>query len=665
MPPGIVPGGILDYDIKMNVSFSWRHTPMNRHIASRLTAAGLALSLLALPAAQALTPKQAAQLLQTYYIDEVPQSVLEQPTIEDMLAALGDPYTEYFTAEDYAAFAATMQDSTLVGVGISYSHTENGLLLGGVMADSPAEAGGLQAGDIIVAVDGQDVLKEPDEDVISDWFKGEVGSKVQVTYLRGGARRTVTLTRNIVVVPATSSDLLAGHIGYIDCDTFGEETYGHFRDAIDAYGAEADVWIVDLRTNLGGATDAAVDSAGLFIGEGDLLYFRDGVGNYEYHPYENDAATDAPVIVLVDQNTASAAEIFTAAIQSYSRGLIIGDRTYGKGVAQTVLTKRSFPRFFADGDALKITSHRFFSPAGNTTDQIGVIPNLLMDERLAADVALLLADSVPEQGDDTLQIDLGGALWQLNLTTAVQETPEALLALLEALPISAGVWLSKGDNNWLDATAVQAGAQVGLEVEAPLFTDHDQSRYAEALSILKTYDMLQGVGDGSYHPANTLTRAELCQILASALNCVIPENPSPYTDVSDDAWYAPAVIAVSNMGLVKGIGHDLFLPEEPIDHQQFITVMGRLAQRLNMFLYEDSAAMPSSALESEALAGYDGWAKSSVWLLAESQEGYFGNSLNLLWDDPANIVSTQPTTRDEAAYLLYRLLTYTEILPPT
>lgn len=665
MPPGIVPGGILDYDIRVKVSFSWRYIPMNRQIASRLTAAGLALSLLTLPAAQALTPKQAAQLLQTYYIDEVPQSVLEQPTIEDMLAALGDPYTEYFTAEDYAAFAASMQDSTLVGIGISYTHTTDGLLLSGVMAGSPAEAGGLQAGDIIVAVDGQDVLKEPDEDVISDWFKGEVGSKIRVTYLRGSVRRTVTLIRNVVVVPATSSELLAGHIGYIDCDTFGEETYGHFLDAIDDYGAEADVWIIDLRANLGGATDAAVDSAGLFIGEGDLLYFRDGIGNYEYHPYEKTAATDAPVIVLVDQNTASAAEIFTAAIQSYSRGLIIGDRTYGKGVAQTVLTKRSFPRFFADGDALKITSHRFFSPAGNTTDQIGVIPDLLMDGHWAPGTALLLADSVPRQGHDALQIDLGGALWQLDLETAAQEVPEELTALLEALPITAGVWLGKGDGNWMATTAVQAGAQVGLEVEAPLFSDHDQSRYAEALSVLKSYGMLRGVGDGSYHPTDTLTRAELCQMLASALNCVMPENSSPYTDVSDDAWYAPAVIAVSNMGLVKGIGHDLFLPEEPIDHQQFITIMGRLAQRLNMFLYEDGAAMPNDALESETLADYAGWAKSSVWLLAESQEGYFGNPLNLLWDAPADIDPTQSTTRDEAAYLLYRLLTHTEILPPT
>lgn len=638
---------------------------MKSNLLSRLTAAGLSLALLILPA-QALTAEQAALLLQTYYIDQVPQVVLEQSTIEDMLEVLGDPYTEYFSPEDYAAFTASMQDAPLVGVGITYFHTETGLLLNGVIEDSPAQQAGLQAGDLIVAVDGHDVLREPDPDVVSGWFKGEEGSSVRVTYLRDHTRRTVTLTRAVVgILPATTSYLLEGHIGYIDCNTFGEETYGHFQEAIAQYGEAADVWIVDLCDNPGGATDAAVDAAGLFTGEGALLYFRDGSGSYEYYPCQFPPATNAPVIVLVDGFTASASEIFAAAVQSYGRGLIVGGRTYGKGVAQSVLSRNSFPEFFSDGDALKITSHRFFSPAGNTTDQIGVIPDLLLtDPLLSADVAFLLAYSVPKEGHTALQLDLGGALWQLDLEEAAQEAPEALQALLEALPISTGMWLSDDGENWAHTTAVQAGARVGMEIPAPLFDDHDQSQYAEALSLLKTYDLIQGDGNGSYHPKDSLTRAELCQLLASALNCVLPENASPYTDVAQDAWYAPAVTAVSNMGLVKGTGHDLFMPEDPVDHQQFITVMGRLAQRLNMFFYDSAADMPEDALLSDALAGYDAWARPSVWLLSQSQTGYFDNALNLLWGKPENIDPTAPATRDEAAFLLYRLLSHTEILAP-
>lgn len=634
---------------------------MDRQIVSRFTAMGLSLALLAFPSAQALTTEQAAELLRSYYIDEVPENVLEQPTVKKMLDALGDPYTEYFTASDYTSFTSSMEDTTLVGIGITYTNTEEGLLLGDVIAGGPAEKGGMKAGDLIVAVDGKDVLSESDADTVTGWIRGEEGSKVKITYRRDNTRRTVTLTRALVVIPATSGKLLNGHIGYIDCDTFGEETYNHFREALDTYGDEADTWIVDLRSNLGGVTDAAVNTAGLFVGEGPMLYFRDGNGEYEYCVSEETAATDAPVLVLVDGYTASAAEIFAAALQSYGRGIILGERTFGKGVAQTVFTKRSFPDYFAEGDALKITSHRFFSPAGNTTDQVGVIPDLLMDSDTAADVALLLAENTLENGCRSLRVRFCGEVWRIDLDHA---DPDTLQALLETLPVGCETEVELGDG-WTAATTEEVAALMELEIEPTGFTDSDRSRFSEALAGLKTYGFIRGVGDGSFHPQDSLTRAELCQILATALNCVVPQNGSSYADVDDSAWYAPAVTAVSNIGLMKGVGNDLFLPEEPVDHEQLITVMGRLGQRLNMFVYEDAAAMPEDAVKQETFAEYSAWARPSVWLLSESQEGYFGNELNLLWDSPENIEPTAPTTREEAAFLLYRLLTHIEILPPS
>ena len=110
---------------------------MKHRLFPRLTAAALTLSLIALPGAQALTVEQAAELLQKVYVDEVPQSVLEQSTIEDMLDALGDPYTEYFTPEEYAAFGASMSDTSLVGIGVMYRQTEEGLLLSDIIEGSP------------------------------------------------------------------------------------------------------------------------------------------------------------------------------------------------------------------------------------------------------------------------------------------------------------------------------------------------------------------------------------------------------------------------------------------------------------------------------------------------------------------------------------------------
>ena len=152
-------------------------------------------------------------------------------------------------------------------------------------------------------------------------------------------------------------------------------------------------------------------------------------------------------------------------------------------------------------------------------------------------------------------------------------------------------------------------------------------------------------------------------MLAVARNCTIPANDSPYSDVADDAWYAPAVIAMTNMGLVNGVGKDKFHPEDPVDHQQLITIMSRLGQRLNLYLYNTAKDIPDGALDMEELSEYAGWAKSSAWLLSYSQTGYFGNIISLLWDSADQIEPTAATTRDEAAYSLYRLLSYNGILP--
>ena len=138
---------------------------------------------------------------------------------------------------------------------------------------------------------------------------------------------------------------------------------------------------------------------------------------------------------------------------------------------------------------------------------------------------------------------------------------------------------------------------------------------------------------------------------------------SPYTDVSPEAWYSPAVTALSNLGLVTGTGDGAFRPEDTIDHQQFITIMGRLAQRLNMHLYNTAQEAPDGSYNVVGLMHYADWSKASAWLMSYSQKGYLGNTITLLWADAGEIAPTAATTRDEAAYTLYRLLSYVDILP--
>ena len=174
---------------------------MKRMPLSRLFALPLALTLLLSPAAQALPPDQARELLQDYYIDEVPEDVLDQNTIQAMLEALGDPYTTYFSPEEYGAFTGSMSDTDTVGVGIYSLVTADGPLIQRVYENTPAADAGLQPGDLVTAVDGRSTAGQ-DAGTVAAWLKGDPGTRVELSYRRDGAEYTAVLTRRAITVPA-------------------------------------------------------------------------------------------------------------------------------------------------------------------------------------------------------------------------------------------------------------------------------------------------------------------------------------------------------------------------------------------------------------------------------------------------------------------------------
>jgi len=634
------------------------HSPLRS-----LTGACLSLALL-LPAAQALTPEQAGELLETYYVDEVPAQVLSQPTVEAMLEALGDPYTQYFTAQEYADFLASMSDTSLVGIGIGYSPTDQGLLISQVFPGSPAQGSGLQAGDLIVAVDGVS-LESAGPDTAAALIRGEEGTALELTYQREGRRAAVTLRRAAVTIPATTGELLDDHIGYIKCTTFGSETVGHFKDLIHEMEGNATAWIVDLRSNSGGAAQAAAEAAGLFTGSGTIAYFRDGEGTVTALRAQGDFATLYPAIVLVDQYSASAAELFAAAIRERQAGVVIGTRTFGKGVAQMVLDDTLLPDYFPDGDAFKITTDRFFSPSGNTTDQVGVIPDLLVEPYLVDAVARLLAGHEP--GRDTsnsLRIDMGYQ-WCVDIDQARDSADRAAVqALLDAVPETRNIWLGTGGSTgWQKIDLEQAAQVLGAHWAERDFPDSGASDYPQALRLLRTFDLIAGGDGGLFRPKEGLTRAQLCQMLYNVLDRPAKAGKDPFSDVPADAWYADAVNAMSALGLVQGCGDGTFRPDAPLDHQQLFTVMARLVQFLNTGFYAAARNIPQEDMGMLGLLDYADWAKPSVWLLGYSQYNILGQPIDLLWDISGKIDADGPATREEAAYLLCRLLTYTGVLP--
>ena len=637
-----------------------------KHLLRKPAALFLSLALL-LSGVQALTTEEAGEILQEFYVDEVPQEVLEQPTVQEMIQTLGDPYTAYYTPEEYQEYLNSMLDEQIVGIGITaYAH-ELGLLIAGTYEGSPAEAAGIIAGDIIIAVDGVKTAGQT-ADTITFWLRGEEGSQVSVSLLSpDGSQRTLTLERQLVVIPATTTELVDDRIGYIICDTFGSETLGHFQDGMREYKDVTKNWIVDLRSNLGGDVLAATRALGCFLGQGDMIYLRDGSGMYSRFVSDVEAETMYPVIVLTSEWTASASEMFAGAIRDYRNGLVVGGRTFGKGVAQVVLDQDTYPgSYFDDGSGMKVTAYRYFSVNGNTADEIGVIPHLLISDENAADVAYLLCGvGSDEQSDGLLRLHMGGWRWYINLEEATDPALRGAFAeLLEAIPPETDLYWGEGGDQWSRITPAEAAQLCGLtEYTTRSFQDVSDSSYADEINTLGTYQIVKGSGDGNFHPYDSLNRAELCALLAQAMNYDLPEGETSFSDVPAEAWYAPYVQSLYQVGLVEGDENGAFHPMEPVSHEAFITIMGRLTAGLNIQFYETmQAGAPEEELNRADLAGYSDWAKEWVWLLGASQENYFGMELNLLFDDLEDIDAQGATLREEAACLMYTILTVTGIL---
>lgn len=652
----------------------------------RILSVILALGLLLTPVS-ALTVEQAREILDTYYIDQIPEDVLALPAIDEILDALGDPYTQYYSAEEYAAFLASMEDTELVGIGIQAYYLEQGVLLDQVAPDSPASEAGLLPGDWIVAIDGRDTRGAASGDV-DGWIRGEEGTRVELTVLREDEPFTVTLTRRPVVFPTVILEKIENQVGWISCSTFGSTTFQQFCDIITAHDSEVQGWVVDLRGNGGGDLLAAVFSAGCFAGWGEGAYLRDRDGRYHAYLsepeliastsyYDGDLSallqggylTMSPVYVLTDGETASAAEFFCAVIRDAGAGLIIGERTYGKGVAQSLFSAEYAPEgmedYFRDGDALKLTAQRGYAGMGATCDKVGILPHFLVDAGLADEAAALLAAPVAK-GEDAMYFLHVSAVSQLvgNMVLPLHMLcdpayADAAAQLFSALPAGAICWL-RVDGELTLMTPEEAARACGVTWVGSALSDLAQSDFADEIKTLERYGIVSGCGDGTFRPEATLDRASLCVLLVKALRLPLSEGGTAFADVAADAWYAPYVNVLYEMGLINGCGDGLFHPGSPVTHEQLLTVLGRAARWLSMD-YDELARhdgiygdqLPGAEELAELYPGYAAWTREMVWLCGDG----------LLWDAPDRITAAAPASREEAAAAVYNLLRAVNVLP--
>ena len=620
----------------------------------RLGAFSCAAALLLATGTQALSVEEAREILQRSYVDRLPRAAQDASSLDELFSYTDD-YTYYMTGEEYKAFLAGVEgEESFVGIGAEILYGENGIEIVSTLKDGGAEKAGLLAGDVIVAIDGEGCV--PGTDEAREKLLGEAGTQVRVTVLRAdGSKKDITVTRALVVQTNTTVSAEGG-VGYIDCGSFGSQTGTYFQDGVRKNDSAVRAWIVDLRGNGGGLTSAAVTALGTFAGKGELAYFVDRGGNAIPERYDGADLTDKPVIVLMNGGSASASEIFAGGILGTGSGIVIGERSYGKGVAQIVYDGTNCP--YLTDDAVKLTAYRFYCAGGNTSDRVGVVPTLYIPQGRTTAVAQLLAGEKRADGA-YLHLVLAGLDFYVDAAEAKEQTG-ATEALLRALaPDTALYWGENGAEERV--TSAQAREKLGAPQASLDFSDVDRSAYAGEINALAAYRIVFG-DKGAFRPEDTMTRAEVCALLAQALD-VYARGEGYFTDVAKDSWYAPSVNAMASLGLISGVGGGRFAPNATMTQEEFITVLGRLVEFLNLDARAYLDEHPLAILQPLAqYKSFSPWAIRCVDLLTSSVTDEDGNAVTMYCTDLARIEPKAPILREQAAAALYNALRTTGVL---
>lgn len=304
------------------------------------------------------------------YIREYDKDQLWDDMYSAMFDSIGDPYSTYMTAEEYAAYVAD-RSGNYVGIGISvvYDKATGGAYIHRVTTDSPAAKAGLQPGDIVTAV-GELKLSFDTYNQALNLVRGEEGTAVKLTVLRNGESLQVEVIRGKMKTENVFYEKLEGNVAYVEILSFSEDiTVSQFEAALKQAAEEGCTsYVFDLRNNPGGSLDVICKCLDLLLPEGDIVHIVSADGKSESRKSDKEHFLDAPMTVLCNGNTASAAELFTADLRDYGLATIVGETTFGKGTMQSITP-------LTDGSALKIT-HRYYNPASNVSyDGVGIKPH--------------------------------------------------------------------------------------------------------------------------------------------------------------------------------------------------------------------------------------------------------------------------------------------------
>lgn len=303
---------------------------------------------------------QAWDMVHAFYVDQpVNDELLMRGAIRGMMDSLGDPHTSYLDPAMFEATNAHLQGEEYEGIGAWVDITQDYLTIISPMPGSPAEKAGLRSGDKVIAIDGAD-MTGMDGEAVRQKVLGPKGSTVTLTILREGSSETfdVKVVRAPIVVPTVSGEILDGDIAYIQLYTFGDTTAKDLRSTLDKLLAQKPQGLIlDLRNNGGGYLDTAIDIVSEFIDKGIVMYEVYGDGRTEtFEAKPGGHATKIPMVVLINEGSASASEIVAGAIQDRGRGYLVGVTSFGKGSVQT------YSELVDNQGAVRITIARWLTP---------------------------------------------------------------------------------------------------------------------------------------------------------------------------------------------------------------------------------------------------------------------------------------------------------------
>jgi carboxyl-terminal processing protease len=335
---------------------------------------------------QSTTPDELDTLFQPFweawnivhedYVEQpVDDTLLMQGAIRGMIDALGDEHSSYMDPKTFEDANAGLSGE-YEGIGAWVDTTADYLTVISPIPGSPAETAGLEPGDKIIAIDGED-MTGIDAELVRQRVLGPAGSTVVLTIAREGEPESLefTITRDKIVVKSAAGEMLENDIGYVQIATFGDKTTPELRAALeDLMAQNPKGLVIDLRNNGGGYLQTSVEVASEFIGEGVILYEQYGDGERTtYQALKNGQATDIPLVVLINEGTASASEIVAGAIQDYGRGKLVGVASYGKGSVQNWVPLSD------NQGAVRVTIAKWLTPDERTIHGEGLQPDVLVE----------------------------------------------------------------------------------------------------------------------------------------------------------------------------------------------------------------------------------------------------------------------------------------------